>query len=73
MGKRMSPLKAIREKCLDCMGGSHAGVRRCAIPQCSLYEYRFGNNPSLKGKRGDGQALRKYRFLEKNPALINGI
>jgi hypothetical protein len=65
MGKKMTPLKAIRSKCLDCMGGSWHEVTLCAIRECSLYEFRFGRNPSLKGKRGNGEALRKYRLFQK--------
>jgi hypothetical protein len=51
VGKRLTPLKAIRAKCLECAGGSWAEVRRCNIPDCSLFEYRFGSNPARKGRR----------------------
>jgi hypothetical protein len=39
------PLKAIREKCLDCCVGQHSEVRRCRITDCSLWPYRMGKNP----------------------------
>lgn len=68
MRGKTTPLKAIRTKCLDCMGGSPGEVRQCNIPECSLFQYRFGRNPALKGKRGDGEALRKYhRSFRKKP------
>jgi hypothetical protein len=40
---RLTPMKAIRAKCLDCMNGSFADVRNCPIEKCALYEYRMGH------------------------------
>ncbi len=40
----MTPMKAIRAKCLDCCGTSHE-VRLCTIEKCPLYPYRFGKRP----------------------------
>jgi hypothetical protein len=72
MTKKTTPLRSIRLKCIDCMGGSPSEVRRCNIPECSLYQYRFGTNPSLKGKRGNGQALKKYRLSRKHSCIDKG-
>lgn len=44
----MTPLKAIRAKCLDCSGGSAKEVRSCTFNDCHLYEYRFGHRPQEK-------------------------
>ena len=72
MRKRGGVLRAIREKCLDCMCGSPGEVRRCNIPECSLFQYRFGRNPALKGKRGNRQALRKYHHsFQKKPVSVH--
>ena len=46
---KLTPLKAIRAKCLDCSGRSRAEVRECVIPGCPLYLYRLGKNPARKG------------------------
>lgn len=43
--KYISPLKAIRLKCLDCCCGSAYEVRLCPCPDCSLYPFRLGENP----------------------------
>uniref|UniRef100_A0A6H1ZJN3 Uncharacterized protein n=1 Tax=viral metagenome TaxID=1070528 RepID=A0A6H1ZJN3_9ZZZZ len=43
-GKRISPLKAIRCKCLDCVCYVPSEVLKCPIPDCSLYNFRFGKN-----------------------------
>ena len=47
--KNLTPLKAIRAKCLDCSAGQPKEVRFCAIPECPLYAYRFGKNPKRTG------------------------
>jgi len=48
--KRLTPLKAIRQNCLECQGGSWAEVKRCNIPGCWLFQFRFGRNPTRKGR-----------------------
>jgi len=40
-----TPIKAIRDKCLDCCCGSTKEVRLCTIINCALYPYRFGRRP----------------------------
>ena len=47
----MTPLKAIRAKCLDCCIGQANEVRLCPVSDCSLWPYRLGHNPKLKGTR----------------------
>lgn len=44
----MTPVKAIRAKCLDCCCGSADEVRLCPCTDCPLYEFRFGKNPNIK-------------------------
>ncbi len=49
--KCKSPAKAIREFCIECMGGRGKGqntsklIEECASPDCALFEFRFGRNP----------------------------
>lgn len=45
----LTPLKAIRKKCLDCFCFQPKEVRLCPDIECSLYPYRFGKNPNRKG------------------------
>lgn len=59
--RKVTPLTAIRLKCLDCSAGSRAQVANCPIPDCPLYQYRFGRNPARQGI-GDSR-----RFLQTNP------
>ena len=48
--KRITPLKAIRLKCLDCSGGRNSEVKLCGVERCPLHPYREGHNP-FKEKR----------------------
>lgn len=40
-----NPVKAIRQKCIDCSGWSATEVEKCPMTECSLYPFRFGKNP----------------------------
>ena len=42
---RVTPMKAIRAKCLDCCCGQVAEVRRCELESCPLFPYRTGHRP----------------------------
>lgn len=50
--KHLRPLKAIRQHCLDCMGGRPSLVRTCDSETCSLWSLRSGKNPLRKGLGG---------------------
>lgn len=48
--KHNSPVKAIRENCIECMGGqeSEGYIKRiveCVSSDCALFDFRFGKNP----------------------------
>lgn len=66
MNKKITPLKAIREKCLDCCCGQTKEVKNCLIPDCSLFPFRFGKNPYQKKNltENDRKVLREQ--LAKN-------
>jgi hypothetical protein len=48
----MSPLRAIRKKCLDCSCDNTAEVRKCVVTDCALFPFRMGKNPNRKGIGG---------------------
>ena len=51
---KLTPIKAIRAKCMDCCAGQFVEVRLCAVEKCPLYEYRMGHRPkSDKNIDGD--------------------
>lgn len=42
---KLTPMKAIRRKCLECSNGQVKEVRECPIKKCALCEYRTGHRP----------------------------
>jgi hypothetical protein len=48
--RKLTPMKAIRQKCLDCCCGSKKEVRLCPSDDCSLWPYRFGKRPTAAQK-----------------------
>ena len=41
----LTPVKAIRAKCLDCCCNQRLEVRLCPAKDCSLWPYRMGHRP----------------------------
>lgn len=42
---RLTPVKAIRAKCLECSNFQQKEVRECPVKKCALYGYRMGHRP----------------------------
>ena len=53
--RRVTPLRAVRQECLDCSGGSANEVRLCIAKSCALWPFRFGKRPTpeLKAEVAD--------------------
>jgi hypothetical protein len=49
-----SPLKAIRQNCLECNGTANE-VKLCPCTSCPLWPFRFGKNPYSKRKLTEEQ------------------
>jgi hypothetical protein len=43
--KAISPVEAIRQKCLDCSGQQPAEVKLCEAVSCPLWPFRSGRHP----------------------------
>jgi hypothetical protein len=43
--KVLTPIKAIRAKCLDCCCGQKTEVKLCTSKNCALHPYRMGHRP----------------------------
>lgn len=52
--ERISPMQAIRRKCLDCSGEQLAEVKLCEAVTCPLWPFRAGRHPYTR--RGLQQA-----------------
>ena len=51
MSDYLTPIKAIRAKCIDCCCGQKNEVKLCTVTDCSLYPYRLGHNPNRKPRQ----------------------
>lgn len=45
---KLTPIKAIRKKCLGCCCGQVVEVRLCNITACPLHGYRMGRRPKTE-------------------------
>ena len=67
-----SPLKAIRQHCLECCCGSAYEVKNCVIHDCELYPFRLGNNPfrtrsmTDEQKQAAAERLKSARMAKKS-------
>ena len=66
----MTPLKAIKVKCLDCSCDSKKEVKLCWDKNCALYPFRQGKNTIISARlKASGK---KYTgFLAKKPNLYD--
>jgi hypothetical protein len=58
-----TPLKAIREHCLECCGWSSTEVGLCTAPLCALYKYRHGRRPVEERQKLSPEAIEKRRKI----------
>lgn len=42
---KLTPMRAIRAKCLECSNNQFSEVRECTVKSCPLYYYRSGHRP----------------------------
>jgi hypothetical protein len=56
--RRLSPLKQIRLRCLDCRGNQYKQVRFCDTADCPLWYLRFGKMPQTV-IRNEGRVAEK--------------
>ena len=59
--QRMSPLRALRLRCVDCSGDSAAEVRLCTAVTCPAWPFRMGANPwrapASEARRENGRRI----------------
>ena len=72
--KILTPLRAIRAKCIDCSAGSMKEVRECVMLDCPLYPYRLGKSPNRKPRiltEEEREALRQ-RMAKMREKQLSG-
>jgi hypothetical protein len=51
--KVLTPIKAMRAKCLDCCNHQTKEIRLCPMKTCPLWPYRMGKRPKNDGHEDD--------------------
>jgi hypothetical protein len=62
--KPISPLKALRLRCIDCCADQPSEVRLCTAVTCPSWPFRMGSNPwrsPSEGRRESGRRLARER------------
>ena len=65
--KVLTPIKAIRAKCLDCCAGSPHEVRLCPCEDCPIYPYRMGRRPKKDASECEDDEILTEEEDEENP------
>jgi hypothetical protein len=60
----MTPLAALRLRCIDCCGDSVDEVRRCAACACPAWLFRIGINP-WRAPLSDAEKVRRRNLLAR--------
>lgn len=67
--KQVTPVKAIRMHCTECMGGTKGyskQIKECPTTVCPVYDYRFGENPNHRQNLTDKERKERADRLKKN-------
>jgi len=68
---KMTPMRAIRAKCMDCSNGSTNEVTLCPVLDCPLYVYRSGKNPTRAGLGGKGNAATLKKWQDEQAKTVS--
>jgi hypothetical protein len=63
--KNLTPIKAIRWKCLECCNFNSHEVKICSIDNFALYPFRLGKNPGIKRVLSEDQRSALRERLKK--------
>lgn len=72
MNEIKSPLKAIHQHCIECMGNQVREVPYCNVKRCPLYPFRLGKNPystrhfTEEQKQAAAERMKKAREAKKD-------
>ena len=56
----LTPMAAIRAKCMDCVCWQQAEVRLCTATKCPLHPYRMGCSPGTVRDSQVAQTMQKF-------------
>jgi hypothetical protein len=66
---RITPMKAIRLKCLDCCCDGMLEIRACSVTECPLWRFRLGLHPlTIKNSKNPFLQAKNFSELENKMA-----
>lgn len=68
----MTPIKAIRAKCLDCCCDQANEVKLCPATRCPLHPFRLGKNPNIKPREYTEEQREAMRQRLKKAMEVKG-
>ena len=63
---KQTPIKAIRNRCIDCSAGSLVEVRLCPVTTCPIWPYRMGRRPTMSSNLSQVTLLDE-QIMRENP------
>lgn len=67
----VTPLKMIRQKCLECSNWQPSEVRACPIKDCALYVFRFGKSGMTRDLTDEQREAQRERLQENMMKMEN--
>lgn len=72
--RKVTPVKAIRARCVDCNAHQLAEVRRCRKDDCPLWPFRMGRRPTTPIKTIESEPTpASVSISQKNMTLRGGF
>jgi hypothetical protein len=70
--QQKNPVKAIREMCIECMGGGKPFdlIEGCVSKECALFTFRLGSNPYRK-TMSDARREKARKTMKVTMAELN--
>jgi len=66
----LTPIKAIRFFCVECMGYQVLEISKCTAPLCPLFSFRMGD--AHTGRKGTSKIFSKLPFQKAIAGQISG-
>ncbi|MBT6716036.1 MAG: hypothetical protein HOB18_00140 [Nitrospina sp.] len=68
--KHKTPVKAMRDKCIECMGGKDSEdyrrrIKECVSVDCPIFAFRFGKDPHRHPNLSNDQRKRMANRMDK--------
>ena len=70
--KTLTPLTAIREKCMECCAWQPSEVTRCPASDCALWPFRLGRSGHSRSMTDEQREAARSRMKEVRASRVRG-